>query len=79
MADEIIVLQNGEKILQDTPKNIFSNHENPSIFGLKRTQINEIVQLVNLNKKYLKQNILTVDEAIDEIIVKTHHKRGLNL
>ena len=78
IADEIIILKNGGKIVHDTPENILLKYEDLNVFGLQKPQINEIVQLINSEKNYLSRDIITVDEAVNQIISNTE-KRGYNL
>jgi ABC-type cobalt transport system, ATPase component len=67
LADRVIVIDNGEILLQGTPKEVFSNVEKMKDLGLDVPQTVELFDLLNKSGIKVKNDALTVDEAIEFI------------
>ena len=76
IADKIMILKSGKMITFETPKNILSKYKNLEELGICNPQITEIIKLMNTNKKYIDDNITSVDEAAKEIIFQLKNKRS---
>lgn len=66
-ADRIIVIDQGEIVLQGTPKEVFSNVEKLKSFGLDVPQVTELVSELRKKGVDLRKDILTIDELVELI------------
>lgn len=68
IADRILVMSHGEKVMLDTPKNVFSKGRELEELGLRVPQVTKIMMLLKENGIPVDQSILTVEQAFNEII-----------
>lgn len=66
-ADRIIVIDQGEIVLQGTPKEVFSNVEKLKSFGLDVPQVTELACELRKEGVDLRKDILTIDELVELI------------
>jgi energy-coupling factor transport system ATP-binding protein len=65
LADRVVVVDNGEILLQGTPKEVFSNVEKIKELGLDVPQTVELFDLLSKSGIKIRHDALTVDEAIE--------------
>ena len=65
MADRVIVVDDGEILLQGTPREVFSNVQKMKELGLDVPQTVELFDLLAKSGIKIRQDILTVDEAFE--------------
>ena len=68
LADKILVLNNGELVMFDTPKNVFSQRERLEDIGLSVPTVTKVIYELNKNGYNLPTDIITVDEAKKAIL-----------
>ncbi len=68
LADKILVLNNGELVMFDTPKKIFSRREKLEEIGLTVPTVTKVIDLLNKNGYNLPSDIITVQEAKQAIL-----------
>ena len=66
-ADRVIVINEGEIVLDGTPKEVFGSVEKLHSFGLDVPQVTELFYELNLNKCRLPSDVLTEKEGADVI------------
>ena len=67
-ADRVIVMDEGKVVMEDTPKNIFSQVKAVKALGLDVPQVTELAYLLNKAGIPVKNDVLTVDECADELM-----------
>jgi len=75
IADRLIVMNKGEVILDGVPKQIFKEIDTLEKIGLAVPQISYLIRALNENGFSLSDEIITVSEAIDAIILKVDEHR----
>ncbi len=68
LADKILVLNNGELVMFDTPKNVFSQRERLEGIGLSVPTVTKVIYELNKNGYNLPTDIITVNEAKEAIL-----------
>ena len=66
-ADRVIVMEEGEIVLQGTPKEVFSEVEKIKSLGLDVPQVTELVYELRKEGIDLPSNILTIEELVELI------------
>lgn len=66
-ADRIIVMDNGKKIMEGTPKEIFSQVEKMKGIGLDVPQVTELAYELNKEGINISTDILNIDEMVSEL------------
>ena len=66
-ADRVIVMEKGSKILEGTPREVFSNIELLRKIGLDVPCMTELSSLLNRDGLNISSDILTVDEMVMEL------------
>lgn len=66
-ADRTIVIDDGEIILDDVPKKVFSNVEKLESLGLDVPQVTQLANILRERGIEIPCDILTVDEAVEEL------------
>ena len=66
-ADRVIVMEKGKKVLEGTPKEVFSHIEELKKIGLDVPYMTELAQGLASEGIKIKQDILTVDEMVGEL------------
>ena len=64
-ADRIIVINEGEVVLEGTPREVFSNVEKMKEIGLDVPEPTEISYLLNKSNINVRRDVLTVDELVE--------------
>lgn len=67
-ADRTVVLDDGEIVLDGTPKEVFKNVEKLKSLGLDVPQVTELAYELRKMGIEISDDVLTVDECFDEII-----------
>ncbi len=67
LVDRIIVMNKGQVVLTDTPRNVFKQAELLHDIGLDVPQVTHLVNELNKNGLQIK-DCISVDEAFDELI-----------
>ncbi len=67
-ADRVIVMDDGKVVMDDIPKNIFSQVKAIKGLGLDVPQVTELAYLLNKSGIPVKNDVLTVDECADELM-----------
>ena len=67
-ADRTVVIDDGEIVLDGTPKEVFKNVEKLKSLGLDVTQVTELAYELRKMGIEISDDVLTVDECFDEII-----------
>ena len=67
-ADRTVVIDDGEIVLDGTPKEVFKNVENLKSLGLDVPQVTELAYELRKMGIEISDDVLTVDECFDEII-----------
>ena len=67
-ADRTVVIDDGEIVLDGTPKEVFKNVEKLKSLGLDVPQVTELAYALRKMGVEISDDVLTVDECFDEII-----------
>lgn len=67
-VDRILVMNHGEKVFDDTPKEVFKHYKELEAMGLAAPQITYVVHSLKNHGVPVDDNITTVEEARDEIL-----------
>lgn len=68
MSDRTIVINDGEIVLDGTPREVFSNVEKIKLLGLDVPQVTELVYELEKLGINIKNDVLTVDECFAELV-----------
>ena len=71
-ADRVIVMDSGKIILDSDPKTVFCEVETLKRVGLDVPQTSELLYQLELNGININTNIISIEEAADEIISALH-------
>ena len=63
-----MVMSGGEKVFDDTPKNVFRHYKELEAIGLSAPQVTYIVQRLRENGVNISEDLTTVAEAKDAIL-----------
>lgn len=66
-ADRIIVINEGDVVLEGTPREVFSNVEQMKEIGLDVPEPTEISYLLNKSNINVRRDVLTVDELVEAL------------
>lgn len=66
-ADRIIVINEGDVVLEGTPREVFSNVEQMKEIGLDVPEPTEISYLLNKSNINVRTDVLTVDELVEAL------------
>lgn len=67
-VDRILVMNQGEKVFDDTPKEVFQHYKELEAMGLAAPEITYVVQTLKSHGVPIDTNITTIEEARDEIL-----------
>lgn len=67
-VDRILVMNQGEKVFDDTPKEVFKHYKELESIGLAAPQITYVVHSLQDHGVPVDDNVTTVEEARDEIL-----------
>ena len=67
-ADRLIVMNHGEKMFDDTPRNVFRHYRELEAMGLAAPQVTYIVQALREQGIPIDDGLITVEEARDAIL-----------
>lgn len=67
-VDRILVMNQGEKVFDDTPKEVFQHYKELEAMGLAAPEITYVVQTLKSHGVPIDTSITTIEEAGDEII-----------
>ena len=67
-ADRVIVMDDGRIVMEDTPKNVFSQVKKLKGLGLDVPQVTELAYLLNKSGIPVRNDVLTVEECTDELM-----------
>ncbi len=76
-ATRLIVMQEGKIVFDQTPENVFCHQEELRSMGLDVPKITQIMSQLKTEGFEVRDNILTVEEAVEEII-KDLNKNNIN-
>ncbi|MCL2354280.1 MAG: ATP-binding cassette domain-containing protein, partial [Defluviitaleaceae bacterium] len=76
LVQRILVINHGEIVLTGTPKEVFSQIDALEAIGLSSTQTAYIVRDLKEKGFNLREDIFTVDEAVEEILRALESQRG---
>lgn len=65
LADRIIVINEGEIVLDDSPKKVFADYEKLKALGLNVPQVTELCYKLNMNGFDVETDILSNEEMVD--------------
>lgn len=77
LVEKVIVLYKGKVHMQGSPKEIYRNAEELVRIGLGVPQIVEVVMELRKNGFYIKDDIITVEEAKNEIIKELRRRNNV--
>jgi len=66
-AQRVVVIEKGSIIMNDTPRNVFSNVEKLRSLGLDVPQVTYLCHLLKSRGVDISEDVLTVDECIKEL------------
>ncbi len=75
-ADRILVMSHGKRLMFDTAKIVFSNHEELEKAGLRVPQITKIMQLLVKEGIDVDPTVLTVEQGFNEIMAAYRRRNG---
>lgn len=75
-VDRILVLDHGEKVFDDVPKEVFRHYQKLEEIGLAAPQITYVVQELRRQGIELPDTITTIEEARDAILSLAAKKKG---
>jgi len=67
-VDRILVMNQGEKVFDDTPKEVFKHYKELEAIGLAAPKITYVVHSLQEHGVPVNDNVTTVEEARDEIL-----------
>ncbi|MDF2889299.1 MAG: transporter related protein [Lacrimispora sp.] len=67
-VDRILVMNQGEKVFDDTPKEVFQHYKELESMGLAAPEITYVVQTLKSHGVPIDTSITTIEEARDEIL-----------
>lgn len=67
-VDRILVMNQGEKVFDDTPKEVFQHYKELEAMGLAAPEITYVVQTLKSHGVPIDTSITTIEEARDEIL-----------
>ena len=67
-ADRLIVMNHGEKVFDDTPRNVFRHYKELEAIGLAAPQVSYVVEAVRKEGIPIDDGLITVEEARDAIL-----------
>ena len=67
-ADRLIVMNHGEKVFDDTPRNVFRHYKELEAIGLAAPQVTYVVQALRKEGIPIDDGLITVEEARDAIL-----------
>ncbi len=73
IADRILVMSHGKKLMFDTTKNVFSKGRELEKSGLRVPQITKIMQILKNEGFDVDPTVLTVDQGLNEILSALRH------
>lgn len=68
IADRILVMNHGHKVMLDTTENVFSKGSELEQMGLRVPQITKIMMLLRQNGINVDSTVLTVEQGFNEIV-----------
>ena len=68
LADRVIVMDNGNIIMDNTPQKVFPNVDMLKSIGLDVPQVTEVCYLLNKSGVNIRTDILNVDDCIEELL-----------
>lgn len=74
-VDRIIVMNQGEKVFDDVPRKVFAHHKELEWIGLAAPAITYIMEELKQKGLSVSTDILTMDEAQEEILAALHRQR----
>lgn len=75
-VDRILVMNHGEKVFDDTPREVFKHYKELEAIGLAAPQITYVVHTLREHGVPIDNNITTVEEARDEILKLLNTEAG---
>ncbi|MCM1989675.1 energy-coupling factor transporter ATPase [Oceanirhabdus seepicola] len=66
-ADRVIVMDNGEVIMEDTPRNIFTQVEKLKEIGLDVPSVTELAYSLKESGLPIRNDIISIDEMVSEL------------
>ena len=76
ISDRILVMDHGRKMMLDTAENVFSKGRELEKMGLRVPQITKIMMMLREKGVPVNTNILTVEQAFNEIVNIQAHGKG---
>lgn len=70
MSDQVLVISDGKKVMDDTPKNVFARRDELKAMGLSVPPVTELVERLREAGLDLEENILNIEDA-EEAIAKS--------
>ncbi len=70
-ADKCVVLNDGKKYFEGTPRELFSNVDNIKKIGLDVPQVTEISHKLNKKVKFSTENAISIGEFVDNFVEKS--------
>lgn len=67
LADRVIVIYKGEIVMDNTPKNVFSQVDKIHEYGLDVPQVTELAFMLKNKGVNISSNILTIEELVDAL------------
>ncbi|WP_077610029.1 energy-coupling factor transporter ATPase [Clostridium sp. Marseille-P2415] len=67
-VDRILVMKQGEKVFDDTPKEVFKHYKELEAIGLAAPRITYVIHTLREHGVPIDNNITTIEEARDEIL-----------
>ena len=67
-ADRLIVMNHGEKVFDDTPRNVFRHYKELEAIGLAAPQVTYVVQALRKEGIPIDDGLITVEQARDAIL-----------
>lgn len=67
-VDRILVMNQGEKVFDDTPKEVFKHYKELEAIGLAAPRITYVIHTLREHGVPIDNNITTIEEARDEIL-----------
>ena len=77
-VDRIMVMNHGEKVFDDTPKEVFKHYKELEDMGLAAPQITYVVQELREHGIPVDDTITTVEEARDAILKDVYKRQSLH-
>jgi energy-coupling factor transport system ATP-binding protein len=78
-ADRVMVVHDGQLVMEETPEQLFLRGDELRQYGLTVPKITQLAMALHSSGIHIRENILTIDEFVKEVNQIMRHKRPASL